>query len=134
MVCGDAAGFVYSNGLVIQGMNYAVRSGLLAAETALDALKSKVPGAGRLAGYDARLEAAHVLSDFRDSHGLDQVKWNPRLYREYPLALVDVLHYWSGEMGRNRPSFAGAARMALRHGRVPLRTAVRDAFAIYSNL
>ncbi|HTT26462.1 MAG TPA: hypothetical protein VMH90_05835, partial [Thermoplasmata archaeon] len=134
MVCGDAAGFVYSNGLVIQGMNYALRSGLLAAETALDALRAKDPSAARLAGYDARLEAAHVLADFRDSHGLDQVKWNPRLYREYPLALVDVLHYWSGEMGRNRPSFAGAARMALRHGRVPLRTAVRDAFSMYSNL
>ncbi|MCI4367367.1 MAG: FAD-dependent oxidoreductase [Thermoplasmata archaeon] len=134
MVCGDAAGFVYSNGLVIQGMNYAIRSGLLAAETALDALKGKDASAARLAGYDARLEASQILPDFRNSHGLDQVKWNPRLYREYPQALVDVLHYWSGEMGRNRPSFAGAASMALRHGRVPLRVAVRDAFAVYSNL
>jgi electron transfer flavoprotein-quinone oxidoreductase len=134
MVCGDAAGFVFSNGLVIQGMNYALRSGVLAAETALAALGRKSGGPSSLAGYGTRLESAGILSDFRNSEGLDRVKWNPRLYREYPLALVDVLHYWSGEMGRNRPSFAGAAQMALRHGRVRLRTAVRDAFSVYSNL
>ncbi|MGI0155930.1 MAG: FAD-dependent oxidoreductase, partial [Thermoplasmata archaeon] len=40
MVAGDAAGFVFSNGLTIQGMNYAVRTGLAAAETALAAKKA----------------------------------------------------------------------------------------------
>ena len=134
MVCGDAAGFVYSNGLVIQGMNYAVRTGLLAAETALEALGRKGTGAASLAGYTARLEASHVLSDFRDSAGLDSVKWNPRLYREYPSALGHILHDWAGEMGRNRPSFARAAQRALNHGQVSVRTAVRDAFDVYARL
>jgi electron transfer flavoprotein-quinone oxidoreductase len=134
MVCGDAAGFVFSNGLVIQGMNYAIRSGLLAAETALDALKAKDPSARALAGYDRRLEQAHVLSDFRGSEGLDAVKWNPRLYREYPSAFLDLLHLWSGEMGRHRPTLASAAGAALRHGKIPMRVAARDAFSAYANL
>ncbi|HEY6239172.1 MAG TPA: FAD-dependent oxidoreductase, partial [Thermoplasmata archaeon] len=48
MVAGDAAGFVFSNGLVIQGMNYAVRSGLEAAETALAARDGHDSSAARL--------------------------------------------------------------------------------------
>jgi len=134
MVCGDAAGFVYSNGLVIQGMNYAVRTGILAAETALEALRDKDSSARSLARYDARLEASHTLADFRDSEGLDRVKWNPRLYREYPGALGHVLHDWAGELGTHRPSFARAAQRAWDHGRVSMRTAVRDAFEVYANL
>ena len=134
MVCGDAAGFVFSNGLVIQGMNYAIRSGLLAAETALEALAAKDCSAQRLAAYDARLERAHILADFREFEGLDRVKWNRRMYRGYPQTLIDLLHYWSGELGRNRPTLGEAARAALRHGRVPVRAAVRDAFTMYNEL
>ncbi|MHA2252353.1 MAG: FAD-dependent oxidoreductase [Candidatus Kariarchaeaceae archaeon] len=37
LVIGDAAGFVFSNGMVIQGMNYGIKSGLLAAETIIQA-------------------------------------------------------------------------------------------------
>ena len=51
MVAGDAAGFVFSNGLTIQGMNYAVATGLEAAETALAAKKAGSSSAAQLAEY-----------------------------------------------------------------------------------
>jgi len=134
MVCGDAAGFVYANGLVIQGMNYAVRTGVLAAETALEAKRAGRADAATLAAYDARLEAAHVLGDFRGAEGLDTVKWNPRMYREYPDAAARLLHDWAGELGRNRPSLARALEGAWRHGNVSLRTALRDLFGASAQL
>jgi electron transfer flavoprotein-quinone oxidoreductase len=90
MIAGDAAGFVFSNGIVIQGMNYAIRTGLEAAETALAA---KAAGdASRLGEYTARLERIGVLADFRDFEGLDRVKWNPRFYSAYPALATELLH------------------------------------------
>jgi len=37
MIVGDSAGFGFSNGLVLQGMNYAFLSGILAGEAAVEA-------------------------------------------------------------------------------------------------
>jgi len=104
MIAGDAAGFVFSNGLVIQGMNYAVRTGLLAAETALAATAAHDASASRLAEYDRRLEATGVLPDFRDFERLDSVKWNPRLYSVYPKFATELFHAMMTETsGRKRP-------------------------------
>ncbi len=96
MVVGDAAGFVFSNGIVIQGMNYAVRSGLEAAETALAARGAHDASAARLAEYDRRLERTGILADFRDFEGMDRVKWNPRFYTFYPRFATELFR---GMMG-----------------------------------
>lgn len=99
MVTGDAAGFVFSNGLVIQGMNYAVRSGIAAAETALEAKSAGDASASRLASYDRRLEAGGVLADFRDFARMDDVKWNPRIYSAYPKFATELFHAMMAETG-----------------------------------
>ncbi|MCI4362661.1 MAG: hypothetical protein L3J77_05685, partial [Thermoplasmata archaeon] len=126
MIAGDAAGFVYSNGLVIQGMNYAVRTGLLAAETALDAKKANDPSARTLAGYTQRLEATGVLADFRDFAGLDRVKWNPRFYREYPDLAFRLLHDIMTESGAPKEHARKTAWKALRRSKLPMFRAARD--------
>lgn len=92
LVAGDAAGFVFSNGIVIQGMNYAVRSGLAAAETALASRASHDASSARLADYDRRLEAAGILADFREFEGMDRVKWNERFYTFYPKFATELFH------------------------------------------
>jgi electron transfer flavoprotein-quinone oxidoreductase len=100
LVAGDAAGFVFSNGIVIQGMNYAVRSGLEAAEVALAARSAHDASAVRLAEYDRRLEATGILADFRDFEALDRVKWNPRIYTFYPRFATELFHELMGAAGR----------------------------------
>jgi electron transfer flavoprotein-quinone oxidoreductase len=102
LVAGDAAGFVFSNGLVIQGMNYAVRSGLEAAETALAARAAHDASASRLADYDRRLESSGILPDFRDFQSADRVKWNPRVYTFYPRFVTEVFHRMFSEDGRRK--------------------------------
>jgi electron transfer flavoprotein-quinone oxidoreductase len=99
MVAGDAAGFVFSNGIMIQGMNYAVRSGLEAAETALAAKSAGNASATQLAEYDRRLESTGILPDFRDFARLDRVKWNPRIYSVYPKFATELLRSLMGEAG-----------------------------------
>jgi electron transfer flavoprotein-quinone oxidoreductase len=102
MVVGDAAGFVFSNGLVIQGMNYAIRTGIEAAETALAARQAGDASAARLAEYTRRLKSTGVLHDFRDFEKLDRVKWNPRIYGPHPKFAVELFRAMFSETGARK--------------------------------
>lgn len=134
MVAGDAAGFVYSNGLVIQGMNYAVRTGLLAAETALEAKGAHDASAARLSTYDKQLESTHVLGDFREFAALDEVKWNPRFYREYPDLAYAVLHDLMTETGAAKAHARAIAWKAFRRSRLKWTQAAGDVLRLGRNL
>jgi electron-transferring-flavoprotein dehydrogenase len=65
MIVGDAAGFV--NIPALKGIHYAMRSGMLAAETALEAVQgghtSWTPG--ELAGYDEAIKGDFIWSDLK---------------------------------------------------------------------
>lgn len=84
MVVGDAAGFCFSNGIVIQGMNYACRSGILAADAVVQAKNRGDFSAVTLHAYEKLLEKDGVISDFKRFKDISEVLWNPRLFSEYP--------------------------------------------------
>ncbi|HEV2316958.1 MAG TPA: FAD-dependent oxidoreductase [Thermoplasmata archaeon] len=134
MIAGDAAGFVFSNGIVIQGMNYAVRTGILAADAALAARAPGDPTARGLARYTAALEATHVLADFRDFERLDRVKWNPSFYSVYPKFAVQLFHGMMGESGLPKVPMRRLLRRAQRAAGIPLGTLVRDGVEVLRDL
>ena len=133
MVAGDAAGFVFSNGLVIQGMNYAVRSGLAAAETALEAKSAGNASATRLAAYDHRLETSGVLGDFRDFERLDRVKWNPRIYAEYPKLVTELFHAMMTETGAPKQKMWKLAMETRKSSGVSMTRLIRDGVEVLWN-
>jgi electron transfer flavoprotein-quinone oxidoreductase len=126
LVAGDAAGFVFSNGIMIQGMNYAIRSGLEAAETALDAKAAGDVSARALAEYDRRLETTGILPDFRDFARLDRVKWNPRIYSIYPRFATELLRSMMGEAGSPKRSARKVLRAAQKATGVKLTSLLLD--------
>jgi electron transfer flavoprotein-quinone oxidoreductase len=126
MIAGDAAGFVFSNGLVIQGMNYAVRSGLEAAETALAAREGHDSSGARLSEYERRLESTGILADFRDFASMDRVKWNPRFYSAYPALATGVFHEMWGSSDGPRGSIAKLFRQAQKDAGVSSVEMVAD--------
>lgn len=130
MVAGDAAGFVFSNGIMIQGMNYAIRSGLEAAETALAAKAAGDPSTRKLSEYDRRLEATGILSDFRGFAGLDRVKWNPRIYSLYPRFATELLRSMMGEAGSPKRSARKLLLAAQKAAGVKTLTLLRDGVEI----
>jgi electron transfer flavoprotein-quinone oxidoreductase len=134
MIAGDAAGFVFSNGLVIQGMNYAVRSGLEAAETALAARSAHDSSAGRLAEYEQRLERTSILPDFRDFEGLDRIKWNPRFYTAYPQLAAALFHELMTETGAPKATARGALKAARRSTHLSRTKLARDAVDLFFHL
>ena len=134
MVAGDAAGFVFSNGIVIQGMNYAVRSGIEAADTALAAKKAGNASAAQLREYDQRLETSGILPDFRDFARLDRVKWNPRIYTAYPRFATELLHAMMTETGGRKQSVRKLLRAAQKAAGVSATSLVRDGIEIAFDL
>jgi electron transfer flavoprotein-quinone oxidoreductase len=126
MVAGDAAGFVFSNGIVIQGMNYALRTGLEAAETALAAKAAGGPSAARLAEYEARLTRTNVIHDFKEFANLDRVKWNPRFYSTYPALATALFHRMMTETGAPKQSIRSILRAAQRDAKAGTAGLIKD--------
>jgi electron-transferring-flavoprotein dehydrogenase len=88
MITGDGAGFV--NMEKIKGIHYAMRSGMAAAETAVEALASNGTVAS-LDGYRERLESAGVLDDMRHARNYRQVFALGGLFMGTPLSLVSAV-------------------------------------------
>jgi electron-transferring-flavoprotein dehydrogenase len=72
VVTGDAAGFV--NVPKLKGIHYAMRSGMLAAETFYEELKAGADpaAAGVLDGYDASVHASHIWTDLKRVRNMRQ--------------------------------------------------------------
>ena len=87
MVVGDGAGFV--NMEKIKGIHYAIRSGMAAADTALEALRSD-GSVGTLDAYRERLEGNGVLPDLRHARNYRQV-FKYGLFVGTPLSLVQSM-------------------------------------------
>lgn len=134
LVAGDAAGFVFSNGIVIQGMNYAVRTGLEAAETALASRAKKDATSVTLAEYDRRLERTGVLPDFRDFATMDRVKWNPRFYTAYPRFAAQLFHSMMTESGGRKTPIRRLVRSAQRAAGLSSLTLLRDGADVVRDL
>lgn len=134
MVAGDAAGFVFSNGLTIQGMNYAVRTGLEAAETALAAKAAGDSGAARLAEYERRLTSTSVIPDFRNFARMDRVKWNPRFYTAYPKFASELFRGMFTERGGPKQPVRKLLRKAQRAAGIPTSTLLKDGADVVRDL
>lgn len=84
LIVGDAAGFTLKNGRTVEGMNYAVQSGKLAAETVIKAVQFNDYNSEVLSEYEKDLCKDKLfmrLMKFRETYKFFQ---NPKLYREYP--------------------------------------------------
>jgi electron transfer flavoprotein-quinone oxidoreductase len=129
LVAGDAAGFCYTNGLVTEGMNLAMTSGLIAAQVGADALAAGDLSAGRLDAYARRLRRSFVLRDLRTWRNAIRFMHHDRLFTEYPEvvgALIEGLYRSDGAPKRR---VAGLGLRAL-NGRLPLRRLLADAVEI----
>jgi electron transfer flavoprotein-quinone oxidoreductase len=134
MVAGDAAGLTFSNGIVIQGMNYAVRSGLEAAETALAARAAGSASATQLAEYERRLERTGILSDFRGFASMDRVKWNPRIYTVYPKFASEMFRAMWTERGAPKEHAWRLVRRAQRAARLSPLSLAKDGIDLLRGL
>jgi electron transfer flavoprotein-quinone oxidoreductase len=89
LVAGEAANLVLNAGRAIQGMDYAMRSGLLAAETILEAKKAGDFSAGFLRNYRTALEHSYVMQDLRGFQNAVAVLHDPAMFTSVPRLVCD---------------------------------------------
>lgn len=133
MMVGDAAGFCFSNGVVIQGMNYAVRSGLAAADAAVHALKRGDTSAVTLRKYEQLLEQDGTMDDFKRFKNVGKALWNPRLFSKYPEFAAGVFRHMLRADSDKQKTKAHVFE-ALKEAGISKREAMADAVKMGANL
>jgi len=106
---GDSAGFV--NVPYLKGIHYAMKSGMLAAETIYDALAAGDTSAPALAAYESRLQTSYVMRDLYRVRSFREA-FSSGLYRGL---FWGGLAMWTG-LGSKRP---GGVRPDFMHLRAP---------------
>ena len=127
LLAGDAAGLCYTNGLIQEGMNLAMTSGLLAAQVGAGAIEAGDLSARRLSAYGKELKRSFVLRDLKTFGRAIKFMHHDRLFTEYPQvvsALMEDLYRADGTPKRK------IARLGLRalKGRVSARHVIGDAY------
>ena len=89
MLAGEAANLVLNAGRAIQGMDYAMRSGMLAAETVVEAKKAGDFSSAMLQHYRAALENSYVMQDIRGFQQAVHVLHSPVMFDQVPRMVCD---------------------------------------------
>jgi len=91
LVVGDAAALALNMGIIVRGMDLAIASGAMAAETITTAKKRGNYSASSLATYETMLNSSFVMKDLRTFRNVWRVLNNPRLFNKYPRVFVNLL-------------------------------------------
>jgi electron transfer flavoprotein-quinone oxidoreductase len=91
MVVGDAAGLCYTNGINLEGINLAMTSGVLAAETAIKAMEAGDYSARSLSLYKKQLDESFIIKDMKTFKNAVGMMHQERIFRTYPRVLADVM-------------------------------------------
>lgn len=125
MVAGDAAGFVFAAGLFLEGMNFAIASGLAAAATAQEAHANQDFSAESMARYRKQLESSFVLKDLKNFRHAPAFVNNERLQNVYPDLLCETMENIFRSDGKPHRKIGRVVLDTMR-GKVPLLTLLRD--------
>lgn len=131
LVTGDAAGLCLAAGLWLEGVNFAIGSGLAAAQAAVEALASGDTSASGLAGYRRRLERSFVLQDHKKLRRAPDLLLSDRVQRLYPQLTCDVAAgIFTVENPARKRGLARVALDAVRRSPVRVRDLARDSLTM----
>jgi electron transfer flavoprotein-quinone oxidoreductase len=130
LVAGDAAGLCLAAGIWLEGVNFAIGSGVAAGETAIDALRAGDTSSQGLDGYRRRLESSFVLKDHKKLRRAPHLVLSDRVQQHYPKVVCDMVEaLFTVDNPRPKPGGVRTAWKALRSSEVRLRDVAKDAWA-----
>jgi electron transfer flavoprotein-quinone oxidoreductase len=129
MVVGDAVGLCYTNGINLEGINLAMTSGALAAETAIEAIKAKDYSAQMLSAYRKKLDDSFIIKDmvtFRNAVDMMRIE---RLFQTYPQIVCSILEKMYRVEGIPRAKIIKLIRKEAA-GKVKMRDLISDSIKV----
>ena len=129
VIVGDAAGFCFSNGLVIHGMGPAIRSGIEAGKAVHEALSKNDTSANALKRYESYLEKTYVLENLKRFKNIKKLTKNPRLYHGYPDVLVNTFKEMFTDTGKAKEHLSKIGRKELKKQKISMVKFLSDAFS-----
>ncbi len=91
LVVGDAAGFLLNTGYTIRGVDYAVYSGKLAAETIIEAHEKGGPSEENMAKYEEKVKKSFIYEELVRHRGIEDVMKDPLFFTKLPALATRVL-------------------------------------------
>jgi electron transfer flavoprotein-quinone oxidoreductase len=89
LICGEAANLLMNAGKAIQGMDYAMRSGILAAETITEAKEQDDFSSGTLKNYRKKLDESYVMKDMNGFQDAVHMLHSPQMFKDVPNLVCD---------------------------------------------
>lgn len=89
VVCGEAANLLMNAGKAIQGMDYAMRSGILAADAITDAKKNNDFGEASMKKYEDRLKDSYIMQDINNFQDAVHLLHDPVMTQKMPNLICD---------------------------------------------
>ena len=126
MVAGDAAALCCVAGLYLEGINYAILSGIAAGETAIAAYHEQDFSAASLARYETALKARHVLGDFHGYRHAPAMVNSERLQNLYPAVIAHAAEQIFRVRGEPKQKIGPIALEALRQHKVAPVELIQD--------
>ncbi|MCI2423947.1 FAD-dependent oxidoreductase [Saccharopolyspora sp. K220] len=128
LVAGDAAAMCLAAGIWLEGVNFAIGSGLAAGRTAAEAIAAGE--VDQLGGYRERMERNFVLTDHKNLRGAPHLVLSERVQQRYPRLLCDFAQeVFTVRNPEPKPGLGKLfRRTATRHG-LRLRQLAADAWA-----
>ncbi len=90
LVAGDAAGFALNLGLTVRGMEFAIASGVMAADTAVLALDENDVSESSLSRYEKKLKESFVLPDMETFRHSREILDRRRFFTVYPRFMCEL--------------------------------------------
>ncbi len=91
LVAGDAAALCLAAGIWLEGVNFAMASGMYAGEAAAEAIAAGDTSAAGLAGYEQRLSDTFVLRDHRKLRRAPKLVLSDRVQHLYPQLIAGTV-------------------------------------------
>jgi electron transfer flavoprotein-quinone oxidoreductase len=128
LVAGDAAAMCLAAGIWLEGVNFAIGSGLEAGRAALAALERGDTSARGLGGYRRRLAASFVLQDHHKLRALPHLVLSERIQEDYPGFLCNVVErLFHVDNPAPKPGLRRIVQQERKRARISLRDLVKDA-------
>ncbi|REL24065.1 FAD-dependent oxidoreductase [Rhodohalobacter sp. SW132] len=89
VVCGEAANLLMNAGKAIQGMDYAMRSGILAGEAITEAKKNQDFGESSMKAYENNLRNSYVMQDINNFQDAVHLLHDPVMTQKMPNLICD---------------------------------------------